>query len=79
MFVITYPRKSNRDGNVTDDFRPQIVLNTDLKILTRILTSRLQIVADRLTSSEQTCAVNERTIPDNLHLVRTILYLHWSI
>lgn len=56
-----------------EDFWSITFLNTDLKILTRILSSCLQIVVDKLISSEQTCAVKGRTIQDNLHLVHTIL------
>lgn len=71
--VITLLRENNQDGDWVENFRLIILLSTDLKILARVLTSRLQIVADKLIGPEQTCAVKGRTIQDNLHLLCTIL------
>ena len=49
------------------------MLNTDLKILAKILANHLQTVLSCLICPEQTCAVKGRTTQDSLHLVRTIV------
>ena len=49
------------------------MLNTDLKILAKILADRLQTSLPSLICPEQTCVVKGRTIQDSLHLVRTIV------
>ena len=68
-----------RQGTIPRRFTRGIVkllrkmLNTDLKILAKILANRLQTVLPSLICPEQTCAVKGRTIQDSLHLVRTIV------
>ena len=59
-------------GNL-DDYRPITLLNTELKILAWVLANRLQLVISDLIGPEQNYAVKERSIRDNLHLVRQIL------
>ena len=56
-----------------DDYRPITLLNTDLKILTRVLENRLQLVIRDLIAPEQTYAVKGRSIQDNLYLIREII------
>ena len=56
-----------------DDYRPIILLNTELKILARILAKRLRIVVEDLIGPEQNYAVKRRSIQNNLHLVREII------
>ena len=56
-----------------DDYRPITLLNTELKILTRVLANRLQLVISDLIGPEQTFAVKGRSIQDNLHLIREVL------
>ena len=56
-----------------DDYRPITLLNTELKILARVLANRLQLVISDLIGSEQTFAAKGRSIQDNLHLVREVL------
>ena len=63
--------KHGRDG--ISNFCPLKMLNTDLKILAKILANRLQTVLPSLICPEQTCAVKGRTIQNSLHLVRTIV------
>ena len=55
------------------DYRPITLLNTELKILVRVLTNRLQLVISDLIGPEQNYAVKGRSIQDNLHLVHEIL------
>ena len=56
-----------------DDYRPITLLNTELKILARVLANRLQLVISDLIGPEQTYAVKGRSIQDNLHLIREVL------
>ena len=52
---------------------PITLLNTELKILARVLANRLQLVISDLIGPKQTYAVNGRSIQDNLHLIREVL------
>ena len=72
--VITLLKKGGRHvrGDL-DDYRPITLLNTELKILARVLANRLLLVISDLIGPEQNCAVKGRSIRDNLHLVRQIL------
>ena len=56
-----------------EDYRPITLLNTELKILARVLANRLQLVISDLIGSEQTLAVKGRSIQDNQHLIRKVL------
>ena len=49
------------------------MLNTDLKILAKILADRLQTALPSLICPEQSCAMKDRIIQDSLHMVRTII------
>ena len=66
-------RKNKHGGDGISNFHPLAMLNTDLKILVKILVNRLQTILPSLICPEQTCAVKGRTIQDSLHLVRTII------
>ena len=72
--VITLPKKGDRlvwDG--LDDYRPITLLNTELKILTRVLANHLQVVISDLISAEETFGVKGRSIQDNLHLIHGVV------
>ena len=56
-----------------DDYRPIILLNTTLKILTCVLAKRLPLVISDLIGPEENYVVKGRSIQDNLHLVREVL------
>ena len=72
--VITLLKKGGRHvWEGLDDYKPITLLNTELKILARVLANRLQLVISDLISLEQTFAVKGRSIQDNLHLIREVL------
>eukprot|EP00452_MALV-II_sp_L67-6_P000296 gene296-230_t len=72
--VITLLKKGGRNvWEGLDDYRPITLLNTELKILARVLANRLQLVVGDLIELEQNYAVKVRSIQNNLHLVRMIL------
>jgi hypothetical protein len=69
--IICLP-KSHESCN-PDDFRPISLLNTDYKLLARILASRLRpILAEQLTSS-QYCGVPGKSIFDALAEIRDVI------
>ena len=72
--VITLLKKVDRHvWEGLDDYRPITLLNTELKILIRVLVNILQLVINDLIGLEQTYAVKRRSIQDNLLLIREIL------
>ena len=72
--VITLLKKGSRHvWEGLDDYRPISLLNTELKILARVLANCLQLVISDLIGPEQTFAVKGRSIQDNLHLIREVL------
>ena len=72
--VITLLKKGGQHvGEGLDDYRPITLLNTELKILARVLANRLQRVISDLIGPEQTFAVKGRSIQNNLHLIREVL------
>ena len=72
--VITLLKKGGRHvWEGLDDYRPITLLNTELKILARVLANHLQLVISDLIGPEQTFAVKGRSIQDNLHLIREVL------
>ena len=72
--VITLLKKGGKHvcGGL-DDYRPITLLNTELKILARVLANRLQLVISDLMDPGQTFAVKGRSVQDNLHLIREVL------
>ena len=69
--VITLLKKGGRHvWEGLEDYRPITLLNTELKILARVIPNRLQVSISDLIGPDQTYAVKGRSIQDNLHLVR---------
>ena len=72
--VVTLLEKGGKHfGEGLDDYRPIILLNTELKILVRVLANRLQLVISDLIGPEQTFDVKGRSIQDNLLLICEVL------
>ena len=72
--VITLLKKGGKHvWEGLNDYRPITLLNTELKILARVLANRLQLVISDLIGPEQTFAVKGRSTKDNLHLIRAVL------
>ena len=72
--VITMLKKGGKHvWEGLDDYRPITLLNTELKILARVLANRVQLVFRDLIGPEQTFAVKGRSIQDNLDFIREVL------
>ena len=72
--VITLLKKSRRHvWERLDDYRSITLLNTELKILARVLANRLQLVISDLIGTEQTYGMKRRSTQDNLHLILKVL------
>ena len=71
--IVKLPHKNKHGGDGISNFHPLMMLDTDLKILAKILANRLQTVLPILICPEQTCTMKDRTIEDSLHLVCTII------
>ena len=71
--VITLLKKKDKTGRGVEDYRPITLLNTDLKILAKIIANRLLDVAEDLIAPQQTYALKGRSIQSNLHLLREVI------
>ena len=58
------------DLNKLKYWRPISLLCLDYKILTKILANRLKNILQTIISQEQTCSIPQRTILNNLFLIR---------
>ena len=54
-------------------WRPISLLCTDYKILTKILANRLKQILPKIISQEQNCSIPQRTIFNNLFLIRDLI------
>ena len=57
-------------------WRPISLLCNDYKILTKILANRLKTFLPQIISKEQTCSIPNRTIFNNLFLIRDLITLN---
>ena len=72
------PSKNNsntKKGNIKllKYWRPISLLCVDYKILTKILTNRLRHILPQMISEEQNCSITNRTIFNNLFLIRDMI------
>ncbi len=72
MVKIIYKRKG--DKRDLKNYRPLSMLNTDYKILAKILANRLKIVVPNIITTNQTYAVIKRDITDVINNIRDIIW-----
>ena len=68
-------RLLHKQGDRTNlrNWRPITLLNTDYKILAKVLARRLSVVVDTVVGSDPTCSIPGRCISDNIALARDII------
>jgi exonuclease III len=69
--IVCLPKNTNSMS--PDNFRPLTLLNTDYKILTRIIANRLKPRADNILHRNQFCGRSGHTILDAIATVRDII------
>ena len=71
--VLTLIPKKDSDLRMLKSWRPLTLLNTDYKILTKVLANRLQNVADEIVSHDQSGYIKNRYIGENLRTISDII------
>ena len=69
--ITLIPKKG--DINYQKYWRPISLLCVDYKIITKILANRLKYILPDIISTEKNCSIPNRTIFDNLSLIRDII------
>ena len=71
--IITLIPKPNKDTTVLDNLRPISLLNTDYKILTKVIAKRLEKVLPKIINPDQTGYIKNRYIGENVRLISDIM------
>ena len=71
--ILTLLPKPNKDSRELKNWRPISLLNTDYKILTKLLANRLQNVITNIVSEDQTGYIKSRYIGENVRSIIDIL------
>jgi len=70
--VITLLCKDKSRAEDLAVWRPISLLNTDYKILSKVILNKLKLVAKSIVGPSQTCGIKGRSILDNLHFIRNV-------
>ena len=71
--IITLIPKPNKDTTLLDNLRPISLLNTDYKILTKVIAKRLEKVLPKIINPDQTGYVKSGYIGENVRLISDIM------
>lgn len=71
MIILLYKKEDKRK---LENYRPLTMLNTDYKILTKILANRVKLVIDEIVSITQAYAIPGRDISETLMSLRDTIY-----
>ena len=71
--ILTLLPKSDKDIRLLKNWRPISLLNTDYKILAKLLANRLQKVIPSLVSEDQSGYIKGRYIGENIRLILDII------
>jgi len=73
LSYITLLCKDRNHSTLMKNYRPISLLNVDYKIISKIMTNRIGKVISILVHPDQTCAIKNRSIFDNAHLLRNVV------
>ena len=73
MGIISLTCKNNEKAHLLNYWRPISLLCCDYKIISKSFTNKVKKVLGSLVNIDQTCAVEGRSIQDNVHLLRNII------
>ena len=65
--------KANKDLRHLKNWRPVTILNTDYKILTKVLANRLQPLLEKIITSDQVGYIKGRQITENIRIISDIM------
>ena len=71
-YITLLPKDANNRTEVSK-YRPVSLLNTDYKIISKMLITRLQAEMYKLVHEDQQCAVKGQKIQNPLHDIREII------
>ncbi|CAF3799993.1 unnamed protein product [Rotaria socialis] len=74
--LLTLLKKESEFKGTMKNFRPLSLMNIDYKIITKVLSSRLKKVMNKIIHHNQIAGIPGRTIHDNIHLIRAIIDHH---
>ncbi len=73
--VITLIDKPGKDRSILSNWRPISLLNTDYKLLTKILAERVKAILPSIISPSQTGYITGRSTSDSIRLIQDIIHL----
>jgi hypothetical protein len=74
--LLTLLKKESQFDGMMKNFRPLSLMNVDYKIITKVLSTRLKKVMNKIIHYNQSSGIPGRTIHDNIHLIRSIIDYH---
>jgi len=73
--IITLIPKKDKDKSVLSNLRPISLTNTDVKIITKAITIKINPILEKIISPTQTAYVPKRQVTDNTFLLDKIIQL----
>ena len=74
LSYITLICKNDDMPHLCKNYRPISLLNTDYKVITKVLSNRLKEFLPDLIHQDQTCSIKGRCIQDNCHYLRDLIH-----
>ena len=71
--LITLILKKDRDLNWVKNWRPIVLLNTDYKILSKMIANRLKVILPDIINLDQIGFTKGRSVSDNLHKILDVI------
>ena len=72
--IISLIPKKDKDTSLLENLRPITLLNTDYKILTKVIAKRLEKLLPKIINPDQTGYVKGRYIGENVRLIQDIMF-----